>query len=662
MTTRTSDALETVIARFARDRRMAHAVLFAHRHTDPSAPMHAEMIEAWHAAAPRVSIEAFRDAAKSTTGEEAVTLRGSLREFRNCLIVGSSEARAMERVEAIKHEVQTNEDLLEVFGHQQGGIWTGHKMELASGPLIQAVGIGQSLRGVKHHQWRPDFCWIDDIEDEESVRTPEARKERYDWLFGTLLPALAKDARVRMTGNRLDEDAVIAKVANDPTFRSLIFPIVYLDEAGKEAATWPAKFPMEWITKERAGYEHRGQSAIWEREYMCRAVSAESRKFKPEMLTNVVKPRLRTWEPTYAFIDPARTAHKTSATTGWVVFSWIGNRIVIWDAGAQLLMPDQVIDLAFRIDDEFQPVQIGVEEDGLNEFLMQPLRQEQLKRGRLIPVKAMRAPRSKLDFIAALQPFFAGGDVTFAKDLPELKQQLLNFPTGKIDAPNALAYAPRMRPGVPIYDTFGEANIVKGLRLVRNEGVWMAINAARGHVAAAMLQFAGGALRVLADWIEEGEPGQVVPRIIKAANIAAPGEVPSWCAPPLHFDTWNNLGLKQALRARQIDLRQGVDWKIGREELREYFRHDVRGAAGLQVSSRARWTLSALAGGYALAVGKRGEIAERAEENIYRTLMEGIESFAGLLRVIAGESEGREVHYATARDGSRYVCAMPGRR
>jgi hypothetical protein len=49
---------------------------------------------------------------------------------------------------------------------------------------------------------------------------------------------------------------------------------------------------------------------------------------------------------------------------------------------------------------------MGVEEDGLNEFLMQPIRQEQVRRGMMLPVEGVRAPIGKIDFIRALQPFF----------------------------------------------------------------------------------------------------------------------------------------------------------------------------------------------------------------------------------------------------------------
>jgi hypothetical protein len=62
-----------------------------------------------------------------------------------------------------------------------------------------------------------------------------------------------------------------------------------------------------------------------------------------------------------------------------------------------------IIDHIFKIAADYHPVVIGVERDGLEEFIMQPLRHEQLRRGVLIPVTGYRAPKGKLSFIAALQ-------------------------------------------------------------------------------------------------------------------------------------------------------------------------------------------------------------------------------------------------------------------
>ncbi len=40
---------------------------------------------------------------------------------------------------------------------------------------VEAIGSGKKIRGRKHRNWRPDLLVLDDIENDENVRTPEQR-------------------------------------------------------------------------------------------------------------------------------------------------------------------------------------------------------------------------------------------------------------------------------------------------------------------------------------------------------------------------------------------------------------------------------------------------------------------------------------------------------
>jgi hypothetical protein len=66
------------------------------------------------------------------------------------------------------------------------------------------------------------------------------------------------------------------------------------------------------------------------------------------------------------------------------------------------------------MNDEYGPISIVVEVTGLNQFIMQPLRQAQIVRGS-IPLRPVNPPRGpgKESFLLRLQPFFAAGEVIF---------------------------------------------------------------------------------------------------------------------------------------------------------------------------------------------------------------------------------------------------------
>ncbi len=658
------------------DRVRAHEYLFRHRHPLPTAPFQKEMIEATHGPHPRVVIEAFRKAAKSTiVAEEGTIVQAGLTEFRNCLLIGASYERACERLESIKHEIENNDDLEQAFGVLKStSAWANDKIVLTNGVCIQAKGAGQSLRGVKHLAQPPDYVVIDDLEDEDSVRTPEARNQMLRWLYATLMPAVTREARIRLIGNRLDPEAVIVKIMESvdahqqKIWKHLYFPIMHKDlKTGEDVATWPQAYPLDWIYTKREELQRQGLFEVFNQEYMVEADTPEARIFRPEHFANVVKGRTRTWEATWAMVDPARSIGKRSATTAIPVWSWVNNRLVVWDCLIGHWLPDEIIAKMLKVNDEYGPVAIGVEEDALNQFILQPLRQAMVKQGTPLPLRAMSAKRftqgrGKEDFIKSLQPFFAAGEVEFAKDLPELKAQFLSFPKGQIDGPNALAYALKMRPGAVMYDDFSRENIVEEAALSPLLPVYLVMNATQAYVTAALVQHDGKVLKIAADYVDEGDPGQIAASIVRRAQIECSSLRLRVMAHPRHFDQWANVGLRAALAKVPVDCTQGGDPVAGREEIRALMRSSVRGLTALQVGRAAHWTLNALAGGYCRALSSGGVLGGEPEDNLYATLMAGLESFCALTRIASGPDFNDTDNVRVARDGhTRYRSAMVDR-
>lgn len=650
-----------VFRKFYHDRVTAQAVLFRHRHPNATPEFHAAMIRDFHSPLPRILQMVFRGGAKSTISEEALVVGAGFREFRNCIIIGENNERAAQRLHAIRNEIEMNEAISQVFGDMIGGVWAEDRIVTSAGIMIQAMGRGQSLRGIKHLDMRPDFILLDDIMGRGDVTTPENRKKVQDWVDFDLLPACDPTARIRCNATPLHPEDVPMTFSRSPDWEVHRYPIYYLDEDGKPTATWPDRFPIEKCLAMERDYQMRGNILGFKQEYMVQAEAPEAKPFKEDMFK--IEPRVRTWQSTFAFIDPARTVNReTSATTGHAVWSWIGNKMVVWDAGANFFFPDEIVKLAFDLNDEYHPVHVGIELDGLNEFLMQPIRQAQIRRGEAIPVKGMKAPRGKIDFIRGLQPFFQAREIEFAKPLPDLRSQLLGFPTGRIDVPNALAFAIPMRPGAPIYDDFGTRHISEDLQPAQGRPIWLCLNATHSSVTGVLLQVVDGCLRVFADFVREGDITTNLDSILADAQVDVGNRPVSLTAGPLHFDRYNNVGLRQAAAKIPRDVRQSVPPERGRAAMTNLLQRERRQMPMVMVSSNARWVLNGFGGGYARQIMKGGILADFAEEGVYRTLMEGIESFVGLLDIGALDEDQDQRHNATTSGGRTYASALGHRR
>jgi hypothetical protein len=671
------------------DRWLAHRHLFAHRHPEESPEAHRRLVENIYSPGPRRLIEGFRGFAKSTYLEEAAVLRAVFHEFNFLVILGASYRLACDRIASIKREFEINAQLIGIFGEQKSEPWQEGKIVLGNGVCIQAIGREQSMTGMKYLDYRPDAALVDDLEDPDEVRTDPERARTWDWFLKTFLPSLSDPVSswVRVLGTRRGNGSLPQRL-EERRWPCVKFPVEYLDDEGVRRATWPSKFPIAKIDEMKADYI--GDMDTWVQEYMCQATSSADRVFLREMFR--LEPKEHGLEPVYAMIDPARTVRTTSASTGFAVWSWVNNRMIVWASGALMLLPDEIVALAFDIVERFDPVWVGIEQDGLEEWLLQLIRHEQVRRGITIPYRGMRAPRGKLDFIRGLQPYFGAREVIFAQPMPDLEAQLLSFPHGRIDAPNALAYAPMMRPASPIYDEFSpDSHIVEGLEMTRGRPLYLAANATGGMTTAILVQAFDGRLLILADWVCEGAAGERIADIaVEAAlmgdsavfvrqpegvksweamlNVAAPERAllrrmaPVWVVGARHGERYTNVGLMQAIKALPGEQRVGGDEIEGALCFREMLTRTERGMPVVSISPAARWTLRALSGGYARAM-VRGHLQDHAEEGPYRVLIEGLESFCGMLGAGRAEDEedDNEPNYRYSADGRRYLSAMPAR-
>ena len=671
-------AKQELFIRLYRNRHLAHKILFAHRHAEASPPFHRDMITDWHSQDQFNCELAFRGSAKSTIGEEGACIGGLFKDFEYCMFFGASGPLADERLHAIKHEYDSNERIFDIFGDVRGSPWMEGDFQLKNGVTFKSKGRGAAMRGTKGEVERPDFVVFDDIEDWDTVQTEKGRERIQRWALTEVIPAMSNPAtrRVRMLANALHPDSLAMKLhalakykpEQVSTDEDTIFygwkvrrvPIVYLDENGHEQSAWPERYPMKWIKAERTKLYALGRGADWEAEYMVAPASARTRSFKQEMIK--VEPRVRTYQATYAMTDPARTSKGRNADTGQVVWSWSGPRLLVWSAWGKQLPPDEIVNSLFEVQDAFQPVWNAVEADGLEDFLLQPIRQRQVRDAMMMPLLPVRAPRerSKEDFIKQLQPFYLAGEVIHCKPLPELENQLLGFPTmPKRDVVNALAFALRLRPGAPLYEDFGGKHVTEGLTPAPRRPVWLCLNATRGYVTAILCQTLDGAFRVYADVVREGDPGAVVADIVSWASLEAGQRVRPVCGPQ-HFQQFANVGLVQGLKKVPIEVRPSVAPERGRAYMRKLLQRERQAIPAMWVDAAASWTANGLLAGYSRKLMPGGQLADLAEDNVYKTLIEGLESFMGLLDIGSTDDENDATN-AVTHDGTPYRSMLRGR-
>jgi hypothetical protein len=636
----------------------AHLTLFPKRHFADAAEFHTDLVKLLWSFDPRGAGLLFRGSAKTTYIEERVLLGALMEDFHYAVICCSTERHARDRLLSIKNELNTNEEIEWVFGNPRGEVWQADRLVLSNGRCIDAVSAGQNTRGMKYLTYRPEQAFVDDLEEmsprHDNVSTPEKREELRRWFTGAFLPALARPSPViRLAGTMLHEDSLVGRYSKADGWRTLTVPIEYVGLQGKREASWPALFPLEWIDQERVRYLDDGQTETFEQEYMCRAAAPETRAFRESNFR--FEPKVRTWEPVYVIYDPARTVGPKSCATGKVVASWLGGRLLVWEAIQAFWQPSELIDDMFDSDVRWSPLEIGVEVTGLNQFVEQPLRIEQARRGHRLPLRSLNPPRGpgKENFLLRLQPIFANGEVVFCGERQQFKKlvnELLGFPYGLKDTLNALAYMLEIKPGEPVYARFRNEHVADSLKLRFKSEPYLLLNSDGFWSCAILVESANEGLRVMADWCDEGGLAEVVPANIRAARARAGRGLTAYC-PSVHFKPFDSIGLRPAARSADQTVLQGGDITAGQTEMRRLLAFRIGETALFQIAREASWTIRAMSGGYAR---QPGETAPQAGP--YRVIGEALDSFAAVLGGVLQETyEGANIRYTA--DGRKYLSS-----
>lgn len=250
-------------------------IYFNHYVNCPAAPFHKEFFRLTEKESIKnLIILAFRGSAKTSIMGISYPIWSIVgkQQRKFVVIIGQTQRQARAFLFNIKKEFETNRLLLNDFCpfEEQSDEWGSYSLVLPRyGARITAVSMEQTIRSLRHRQYRPDLIISDDIEDTNSVRVLENRDKLEDWICSEIIPAGDKNTRFIYIGNLLHRDSFLMRAKKrieekkmDGIFKA--YPLI--DNKGK--ITWTGKYPnMAAVTKEqRKGTKQN----IFEREFLLK--------------------------------------------------------------------------------------------------------------------------------------------------------------------------------------------------------------------------------------------------------------------------------------------------------------------------------------------------------------------------------------------------------
>lgn len=389
-----------------------------------------------------------RGFSKTTIANAAVIYSICYKLNKFLVYISETDDHAKQQLENVKSELTSNERLIEVFGEfkpsQREGKWTEGFIQTLNGVVVRTRGRGSQVRGMNVNGLRPDKIIIDDCEDEESVRTPEQRTKARHWLYSSVMPALPrrnKKATILMMGTLLHEDALLRTVSRDPKFSTAIFGAV--DRDGD--ALWEEHMSLKDLEIEKRSYARAGELAAFYREFMSTLRAEETQKFRKDFFH--YSPLMPKDVPLKAIaIDPSISEKENADYCAFVVGGMRPNgQIHIFEAeGYKALTPRDQINMYFELRQKYRypcPIQKnGVEAQAFQAALVHLMREEMFRHKdyfEVTPITHYKKKQARIEGI--LQPRYANGFVSHQRHFSLLETQLLDWPNGKVDLPDATA-------------------------------------------------------------------------------------------------------------------------------------------------------------------------------------------------------------------------------
>ena len=431
----------------------------------------------------RRAVAAPRGHAKSTNLTFKGTMHSTLYGYKHYpIIISDSSEQAEGFLDNIRVEFEENTAILEDFGPLAGSVWRSNVLVTKTNIKIEAIGSGKKIRGRKHRNWRPDLIILDDVENDENVRTPEQRSKLKNWFDKAVSKSGDDYTDIVYIGTLLHYDSLLAKTLTNPAYRSIKYKaVIQFSQADDLWQRWESIFTdlanddreadaLAFFQAHKAAMLE-GTQVLWEEklsyyDLMVMRVSEGEASFNSEEQNEPINPDdclfMEEWfeyyneaeinfrDPVFdffGFIDPSLGKTKRSDFSAIVTLAKhrSSGYMYVVDADIERRHPDRIIadvlakERWLRASFGHGYRKLGAETNQFQWFLKEELAKASAKAGLYLPIEEVQQTSDKVMRIQTLQPDVKNKYIKFNRRHKRLLEQLTQFPMGAHDdGPDAL--------------------------------------------------------------------------------------------------------------------------------------------------------------------------------------------------------------------------------
>ena len=360
------------------------------------------------------------------------------------VIVGKSEDAAIRLIGDIQAELQYNKRISADFGNQVSlGDWTEGEFTTKDGVHFLACGRGQSPRGLRKREARPDYIVIDDLDDDELCRNERRVRELTDWVKEALFGSLdVGRGRFIMVGNLISKTSVLANIC--ATKGVHVSEIKAVDNEGNPV--WREK----WTKEEAREYADFVGWRAWNKEMMHNPI-VEGTVFRQEWIKWAKRPHWKEFSEFVLYIDPSWKSKKSNDTKAAKLWGKQGTNLWHLRAFVRKASVAELVRWCYDLYEWSQlagiSIRFAMEASFMQDILLDEFTTEGNIRGYQLPISGdTRKKPDKFQRIEAISPLWERGFVYYdiaQKEDPDMQagvEQTLAFEKGMAgndDAPDA---------------------------------------------------------------------------------------------------------------------------------------------------------------------------------------------------------------------------------
>lgn len=170
-------------------------------------------------------------------------------EAHYVVIIGNNYDKAKILLSDLQCEFEGNQRIINDFGEQKlMGSWEDGNFRTKSGFIGKALGMGQSVRGLRVQQQRPDMCICDDLEDKQIAKNPKRQDEFATWIERDLIPTMDGPIRRFIQANNRYAPRMIQTILQEKHPKWKVHQVNAYDPVTYTPA-WKDKYPNDYYRK-----------------------------------------------------------------------------------------------------------------------------------------------------------------------------------------------------------------------------------------------------------------------------------------------------------------------------------------------------------------------------------------------------------------------------